>query len=353
MRDLVRGGKRGGDALRGARRRGARGQCPQGRWPATEEPVAWPEEPAPWAEETAAWAAVPGAWAGVPTEPPATIASPPLATSDGQPLAVPIGFGFAVIAAALLALVFANPFGAGGWRVRSTRRVRRRAPRGSEARPGRASRARVAEGTPTVDTPTDPTARRRPARSPSRPRSCANAAADRRRDARTRSDGDTYTSTVAAGSDADAQASRNASSDPDPCPDADAEPGADTDAGASACLPHGAGSRRPDRREGPRHVDGPPASREAFTAPGGAGNQIGRDPEPAGRRLPAARNIDRRHRLTSRSSAASATPGILSTRAPVAQWIERWVPDPKVAGSSPVGRASATSSGRASANPCA
>ena len=27
------------------------------------------------------------------------------------------------------------------------------------------------------------------------------------------------------------------------------------------------------------------------------------------------------------------------SRAPVAQWIERWVPDPKVAGSSPVGRA--------------
>src|SRR3954447_26586848 len=31
--------------------------------------------------------------------------------------------------------------------------------------------------------------------------------------------------------------------------------------------------------------------------------------------------------------------GILGARAPVAQWIERWVPDPKVAGSSPVGRA--------------
>ncbi len=38
-------------------------------------------------------------------------------------------------------------------------------------------------------------------------------------------------------------------------------------------------------------------------------------------------------------------------RAPVAQWIERWVPDPKVAGSSPVGRA-ITASGSASANPC-
>ena len=41
--------------------------------------------------------------------------------------------------------------------------------------------------------------------------------------------------------------------------------------------------------------------------------------------------------------APSAAPVILSTRAPVAQWIERWVPDPKVAGSSPVGRANAMS----------
>src|SRR3954451_6883843 len=39
--------------------------------------------------------------------------------------------------------------------------------------------------------------------------------------------------------------------------------------------------------------------------------------------------------------------GILGARAPVAQWIERWVPDPKVAGSSPVGRANATFSGSA------
>jgi hypothetical protein len=31
---------------------------------------------------------------------------------------------------------------------------------------------------------------------------------------------------------------------------------------------------------------------------------------------------------------------VSSRSAPVAQWIERWVPDPKVAGSSPVGRAS-------------
>src|SRR3954447_14637163 len=45
--------------------------------------------------------------------------------------------------------------------------------------------------------------------------------------------------------------------------------------------------------------------------------------------------------------------GILGARAPVAQWIERWVPDPKVAGSSPVGRATATFSGSASANPWA
>src|SRR3954447_6938856 len=45
--------------------------------------------------------------------------------------------------------------------------------------------------------------------------------------------------------------------------------------------------------------------------------------------------------------------GILGARAPVAQWIERWVPDPKVAGSSPVGRAISTFSGSASANPWA
>ena len=43
---------------------------------------------------------------------------------------------------------------------------------------------------------------------------------------------------------------------------------------------------------------------------------------------------------------------IIAVRAPVAQWIERWVPDPKVAGSSPVGRAT-TFSGSARANPCA
>src|SRR3954452_21897334 len=41
--------------------------------------------------------------------------------------------------------------------------------------------------------------------------------------------------------------------------------------------------------------------------------------------------------------------GILGARAPVAQWIERWVPDPKVAGSSPVGRATSTLLGSASA----
>ena len=55
--------------------------------------------------------------------------------------------------------------------------------------------------------------------------------------------------------------------------------------------------------------------------------------------MPAAQHVDRSHDLSVRS-AADPTTGILSTRAPVAQWIERWVPDPKVAGSSPVGRAS-------------
>ncbi len=40
-------------------------------------------------------------------------------------------------------------------------------------------------------------------------------------------------------------------------------------------------------------------------------------------------------------------------RAPVAQWIERRPPEPKVAGSNPVGRAKATLSGIATASPCA
>ncbi len=44
---------------------------------------------------------------------------------------------------------------------------------------------------------------------------------------------------------------------------------------------------------------------------------------------------------------------MIETRAPVAQWIERRPPEPKVAGSNPVGRAIATFSGSASANPCA
>ena len=51
--------------------------------------------------------------------------------------------------------------------------------------------------------------------------------------------------------------------------------------------------------------------------------------------------------------ASRARPRMMGARAPVAQWIERWVPDPKVAGSSPVGRAIATFSGSASANPWA
>ena len=45
--------------------------------------------------------------------------------------------------------------------------------------------------------------------------------------------------------------------------------------------------------------------------------------------------------------------GIIAVRAPVAQWIERRPPEPKVAGSNPVGRAIATFSGSASANPWA
>ena len=44
---------------------------------------------------------------------------------------------------------------------------------------------------------------------------------------------------------------------------------------------------------------------------------------------------------------------MIGARAPVAQWIERRPPEPKVAGSNPVGRASTTFSGSASANPWA
>ena len=43
--------------------------------------------------------------------------------------------------------------------------------------------------------------------------------------------------------------------------------------------------------------------------------------------------------------------GIIAVRAPVAQWIERRPPEPKVAGSNPVGRA-LTTCGSARANPC-
>src|SRR3954452_12298909 len=46
-----------------------------------------------------------------------------------------------------------------------------------------------------------------------------------------------------------------------------------------------------------------------------------------------------RPRLLCPGPRPSGAGGILGARAPVAQWIERWVPDPKVAGSSPVGRA--------------
>src|SRR3954468_20051 len=60
-----------------------------------------------------------------------------------------------------------------------------------------------------------------------------------------------------------------------------------------------------------------------------------------------------RPRLLCPGPRPSGAGGILGARAPVAQWIERWVPDPKVAGSSPVGRASTTFSRSASANPWA
>src|SRR3954447_18157920 len=60
-----------------------------------------------------------------------------------------------------------------------------------------------------------------------------------------------------------------------------------------------------------------------------------------------------RPRLLCPGPRPSGAGGILGASAPVAQWIERWVPDPKVAGSSPVGRASTTFSGSASANPWA
>src|SRR3954462_866782 len=60
-----------------------------------------------------------------------------------------------------------------------------------------------------------------------------------------------------------------------------------------------------------------------------------------------------RPRLLCPDPRPSGAGGILGARAPVAQWIERWVPDPKVAGSSPVGRAISTFLGSASANPWA
>ena len=264
----------------------------RGEGPAAEEPVAWPEEPAPWAEEPAAWAAVPGVWAGVPAEPPATITSLP-PTMRWKTRGVPIGIGTAVVAAALFALVLGNPFGAG--RVESA--INPTSTPSGSSRVGDPAGVGVpspgAEGTPTVDGPTDPTDPTATGRGrPAAQRSCADPATDRRRDARTRSDGHAHTSNDGTGSDADAQASRNASSDPDPCPDADAEPARRPRRRSPARLPDRAESRRPDRREGPRHVDGRRFQRGRSRPSEGPG-QPASSRRRAGRPVPACRPAPR------------------------------------------------------------
>ena len=326
----------------------------RGEGPATEEPVAWPDEPEPWAEEPAAWAAaVPGVWAGVPTEPPATITSPPPTMPDGRPVAFPLASALRSSRRRCFALVLGNPFGAGGVEsaISPTNSPagssRLGGPAGAGARARRRRNLRPSTGQPIRRI------RRRPARSPGHPSDPAST----------------------------------------PRPTAAVTPGPGATATPTPRPPHRERHRRPSlpqrqlrpqplprrrrrarRRHRHRHRRPP-----ACTVPDLVGLTVAecpidvgrrrlhrrvqpgegpeqphrRDTEPGGRRcLPPDTSVTVTTRLILRA-AASPTPGILSTRAPVAQWIERWVPDPKVAGSSPVGRASATFSGSASADPCA
>ena len=136
-----------------------------------EEPPARADEPEVWADEETGWAEVPGAWAGVPTEPPATIAGLPPEVPRRTTRAVPIGIGITVVVAALFALILGNPFGAGG--VESALNPTS-SPSGSTrvgGPVGAGAPSARAEGSPTVDTPTDPTATGPIARPPDGPAS--------------------------------------------------------------------------------------------------------------------------------------------------------------------------------------
>ena len=105
---------------------------------------------------TGGMGAVPGVWAGVPTEPPATIAGPPPATRRGRPVAFPSASALRSSPRRCSRSFSGTHSARVEWRARSTRRVRRRVRRGSEAPPGRAPQARARREAPTVDGPTDP-----------------------------------------------------------------------------------------------------------------------------------------------------------------------------------------------------
>jgi hypothetical protein len=149
------------------------------------------------------------------------------------------------------------------------------------------------------------------------------------------------------GDAASGEGARDTSADADPNTETHARPHPAPD----AVMPDRARCRRPDDRESTRGLDCGRIHRVLQRTEGSREPQSS-DAESACGRVPAARDIDHGDCLT-RPVRGGGAEGILSARAPVAQWIERWVPDPKVAGSSPVGRAISTVCGSASANPCA
>ena len=241
--------------------------------------------------------------------------------------------GRALVAAVAFALILGNPFRAGGVGVQPTSRVRRPAPPrvGGSVGAGTASPSAEESDRRRVDGP----AGDRPDRRADR-RYRADTATDRRRDSTTRCD--RHTRRDGAGGDANAQADRDGGSDRHASSDARAH--ADTDA---------------EPEPTPACIDVPDLvgltvgnARSTWTAagftggfsPNGQNKRIVTGQKQAARGVPAAEHLDRGDHLIV-TAATGPTTGILSTRAPVAQWIERWVPDPKVAGSSPVGRANA------------
>ena len=251
VRDLVRGGSAAemhsealaagalaANALRGEDARG-RGAC-------------WPEEPAPVAEEPAAVGR--GTWScgrGAAPSQPAAIASPPPAIRRWKTRGVPIGFGVAVARRGALRADPREPV-RGGWRGECARpdEFARLAPRGSGRRRRPARRARARREVRPSPAPTDPAATEP---SPSRP------TVRRRRHGRPpprRHDQGRRPTPRPPDPGATPTPRPPATPAPTPTPPRRRRPTADADARAAAGLPDRAGSRRPDRREGPRHVEG-------------------------------------------------------------------------------------------------